>query len=312
MIAQDNAAEHPPEVLSDQPSIYPKGSTAADIKAAFDQAKNIDSEIPSDWSEEDKNTFHNLDAKTKSWLVQRHKAMEGDYTRKTMGLSTERKKLDQLQKIFSEYQSDFQAAGVDETQAVARLLDTYRNLKTNPKATLAEIADSLGVSINDASSRRPARDDSGVKDEIQKIKQVLQQQHLQHAQISARIGQQKINELVAAKDVAGKLQHPHFETLLPQMLMLAHADLVEGKQPDLKDLYDRASWSHPKIREELISAQLTAAERNKQEQSKAKVEAARKAGVSIYGTPHTDQSARKPAKSLREELEAAFRDSIQG
>ncbi|TAH36540.1 MAG: hypothetical protein EYC62_02535 [Alphaproteobacteria bacterium] len=287
---------------------YPKGSVAADLKTAFQNEKTAYATAPEHWSDEDKATFSSLDDRTKSWVMRRHKSMEADYTKKTTDISKERKRYGDLQKIFDEYKDDLSRAGVDEAAAVAELFGVYRNLKRNPQATIKHISDLYGYN---AEAVPPVKNNepSDIKKEIDQLKGVLAQQQMQQAAGAIRIGQQRIKDMIEAKDVTGKNMYPHFDTLLPHITMLAHADLLQGKQPDLKDLYERAGWAHPNLREEFLSGHLKSAEKRKQDEDRAKVEIAKRAGASIYGTPGANAVQRKPAQSLREELEAAYRNA---
>lgn len=301
------------EAASENP-LYPAGSTAADLKAAFDEARKghdvlesasaIEAKIPEHWSDEDKAAFKALDPKAKSWLIGRHRAMEGDYTRKTMNVSKDKKRMDKLssiEQLFAPYQAEMAAMGMDEVTAASELLHAYRQLKYNSQAVLG---------TNQPMEAMPQND---LRHEIHQLKQGLQQQAMQQWHQSIRIGQHKINAVRDAVDEAGRKTYPHFDTLLPDMVMLARADLMAGKPVELADLYNRAGWSNSAIREEFIAAQRDAAAKQKTEQNRAKVEAAKKAGASVYGAPQGQNGqAKRPARSIREELEAAFRDSLSG
>lgn len=289
-------------------NLYPKGSVAADLKTAFENEKNIYANAPEHWSDEDKATFSGLDDKAKTWVMRRHKSMEADYTRKTTDLSKERKRYGDLQKIFEEYKEDLSRAGVDEASAVSELFNVYRDLKRNPQATIKHLSDVFGYKTDMAPPVKN-EDPSDIKKEIDQLKGVLAHQQMQQATHAIRIGQQRIKDMVDAKDVTGKSLYPHFGALLPQITMLAHADLLQGKQPDLKDLYERAGWAHPNLRDEFLSGHLKSAEKKRQDETKVKTETAKRAGASIYGTPGANAVQRKPAQSLREELEAAYRNA---
>jgi len=307
-IAPQNELDESP--TSDE--MYPNGSTAAELKKSFAKLAGGDNlTAPAHWPAEDKSMFDSLDAKIKQWLLQRHKAMESDYTKKTMDIAKERKKYTDLDKIFDQYKQDLIESGVDEARAVDQLFSSYKNFKSNPRQALRQIAAQYGVdlSMNDAAKDG---DSQNIKQEIEQLKNAIMQEKQNNAHLSLKMGRHKIDGFTAATDATGKKLYPHFDRLLPQIVMLAHADLVEGKQPDIKDLYDRAAWAHPDVRGELLSAQLSAAEKKKIENQRMKIESAKKAGASVYGTPSANAMTARPAKSLREELEAAFRDSLGG
>ncbi len=302
---------------------YPQGSVAADLKSAFDKAKLghgqlqqahegvSEFKVPEHWSEEDKAAFDVLDPKARAWLVNRHRAMEGDYTRKTQEVSKERKKLEKLsslERVLDAYRQDLQESGVDEAGAVAELFDAYKQLKADPQGTLKALADRFGVRLS-AENGIGAKS-TEVQTQLDWIKQTLQAQAHQQWKQSIQRGRRTIDDFLQQKNEAGESIFPDFEQLLPEIILLARSDLMGGRQPDLKDLYERACWSNPKTRDKQLSAQQKAAEAEKKKQARQKAEAARKAGASIYGSPAGDGVVQKPARTLREELEAAFRGAI--
>ena len=292
--------------------MYPDGSTAAELKKSF--AKFTESEdlaAPSHWPSEDKLMFQALDQNIKQWLLQRHKAMESDYTKKTMDIAKDRKKYGDLDKVFDQYKQDLIESGVDEARAVAQLFSSYKSFKSNPHQALTQIAAQYGIDLKVGDAEKNG-DSQSIKQEIEQLKNAIMQEKKNNAHLSIKMGRNKIDGFTAMTDATGKKMYPHFDRLLPQIVMLAHADLVEGKQPDIKDLYDRAAWAHPEVRGEFLSAQLSAAEKKKIENQKMKIESAKKAGASVYGTPSANAMMARPTKSLREELEAAFRDSLGG
>jgi hypothetical protein len=55
--------------------------------------------------------------------------------------------------------------------------------------------------------------------------------------------QRQIGAFARAKDRSGNLLHPHFRTLEQDMIQLARFDRLQGREPDLEDLYARACWA---------------------------------------------------------------------
>lgn len=279
--------------------LYPKNSTAAAIKQVIEESKNLaksaDADLPKHWSEKDKGVFNTLDGKTKQWLLQRHRDMESDYTKKTMGLSEERKKYGDLNKIFEPHREELNRYGLNESQAVQELLRLYQS---SQQTTVANPPTGQGDEERNA-----------IKQSIADLQKRFTAQQTQQQAIAIRIGQQKIKELTDSKDETGKNKYPHFDDLLPSILMLAHADLVEGRAPQLVELYERAMWANPKLRQDLLSAQLRAAEQDQAQQRKEKLLAAQKAGSSVYGAAGNNLPSQRPARTIREELEAAFREA---
>jgi len=87
---------------------------------------------------------------------------------------------------------------------------------------------------------------------------------------------------------------------------------LQGREPQLGDLYERAKWTDAEIRQAELAAQLDAAEKQRAASRRDKRQAAGNAGSSIYGKSAPGHATNRPARTLREELEAAFRESAQG
>jgi hypothetical protein len=299
----DQAQDTPAAETTDKIT-YPENSTAADLQKAFAEARQQQSEIellaPKHWAERDKQIFGKLDGRTKQWLLQRHKEMEGNYTKKTMELSEERKRYSEFTSVFTPYREELQRRGLSEVQAAAELLRLYQ-----------EQGLGRGVSNADA-AKPPTHEVENLKKSFGELQQVFQQQQRQQQQLAIRIGQQKIKDLIDSKDETGQSKHKHFDKLLPTILMLAHADLLQGREPQLGDLYERAKWTDAEIRQAELAAQLDAAEKQRAASRRDKRQAAGNAGSSIYGKSAPGHATNRPARTLREELEAAFRESAQG
>lgn len=281
-------------------AIYPAKSTAADIKKAFDAAKaqGADTALhaPQHWPDKDKALFTKLDQSTKQWLLQRHKEMEGNYTKKSMEIAEERKRYGELSQAFAPYRQDLEKLGLSETQAVNELLRLYKEQQQRGIATPLPDHPEL----------------QSIKYSVQQLAQVFTAQRAQQQELAIRFGMQKIKSLTDAKDETGQPRHRHFEKLLPTIVMLAHADLRQGREPQLDDLYERAKWTDPELRQQELAAQLSAAEQQQKAARQTKRQAAAKAGSSVYGASDGTRSQARPQRTLREELEAAFRDSAAG
>lgn len=57
---------------------------------------------------------------------------------------------------------------------------------------------------------------------------------------------------VEERDDEGRLVRPYFGEVEPIMTQLAQVDVSNGRQPELNDLYERAIWSHPAVREKVL------------------------------------------------------------
>ncbi len=73
----------------------------------------------------------------------------------------------------------------------------------------------------------------------------------------------------------------------------------------LQDAYDRAVFANPTTRSTVLAAQRQTEETQRQQETKARAEKARRAGSSVTGFP-SGSAAPQAKESLRAEIEAAF------
>src|SRR5690606_3080555 len=62
-----------------------------------------------------------------------------------------------------------------------------------------------------------------------------------------------------AKSESGQPLHPYVDDVIGDMTALAAADRAAGREPNVKDLYERAVWSNPAVRQKLIDSEREAA-----------------------------------------------------
>ncbi|MGD9650337.1 MAG: hypothetical protein AB7U41_06085 [Dongiaceae bacterium] len=311
------------EALQGEPTTYPPGSTAADIEAAYNSLSGAEetkenshsddntnefsideSGAPKHWSNEDKAIFTALDSQTKEWLLNRHKSMEGDYTRKTQDLSSQRRKYDSLETLLQPLREDLEGLGLDEITGIQHLIAVYQQLKTNPEQTLQNLQRAYGLESKNTALSPPEL--QRLEAELHQMKQQFGSQLTHSRYLGVLQGQQEIRRFVSEKDASGAAKYPHFQAVLPEMVALARMDLQMGKRPNLQNLYERASWSSEAARPHYLADQQKATIKELEQAAKAKALAARNAGASINGAPQGQGASKPRERTLREELEHAF------
>jgi len=116
----------------------------------------------------------------------------------------------------------------------------------------------------------------------------------------------QITEFANAKDADGNLLHPHYAELEGEMMQLAWADRSAGRTPVIANLYERAAWANPVVRDKMLASQREADDREAAAARKAKAEAALRAGSSVTGAPSSGQvpNSTTGARSIRDEIRA--------
>ena len=100
-----------------------------------EEPKETGLEAPSNWSQEDKELFSSQPKEVQQYLLNRHKAMEGDYTRKMQEIAPLRE-YEPVHQIFAPYMQQLKQAGTSPAQMIQSWAHTYQNLQSNPAETI--------------------------------------------------------------------------------------------------------------------------------------------------------------------------------
>jgi len=276
------------------------------------QSTAVEAETPIDppahWSDEHKETFKGAPPGLQKFLLDRHKSMESDYTRKTTEIAERSKQYDRyaaIDKVFEPFRPRLQASGIDEIAAVQRLLNAQQMLDTDPKTALTHLAKQYGVDFGaDAGSNQFADPDFlKVSQELAQVRQTLSQFQQQQQQSRVAELQGQIDAFKSDKDETGNPKHPHFDKLRAEIAGLLQA----GAAKDLGDAYERAAWANPEVRADILKRQQDETE------AKAKAVAAEKArDAAGRFLPNGKGIARPEAKekeSLRQELDRRLKEA---
>ena len=196
-------------------------------------------EPPEHWSPIQKERFNGLPKEGQEFLMETHKSMEGDYTRKTQEIAPIRKQFEAIQESLAPFEQEFTRNGLDYAGAVRQLAAVHQGMRSDPRGTIKWLAQTYGVDLQ-ADPEEGATDPAlrSVLDEIGEIKTSLSRNEQQAKQVEHQrlIDQIKAFESETGDD--GKLLRPHFQTVQDQMARLMESGLVE--RGDLQGAYDNA------------------------------------------------------------------------
>jgi hypothetical protein len=267
-------------------------------------------EAPQHWAATDKELFGKLPPDGQKFLLDRHKAMEGDYTRRMQEIAP-------LRKAAEQWTPYLQQLGATPEQAFQSLIGAEYTLRTGTpeqkQQALRQLAEDYKITLGQP-AQQPATDEyvdpqvAAVRQELAELKawktsrdQAEQQYRQQEEQRQQQTLQSTIDAFAAEKTEAGAPAHPHYEAVRATMGAL----ISSGQAHDLKAAYDMAVYANPSIRQQLLTAQQDAAAKKSAEEAKAKALKATTAASSVSGSP-VGSTAMPPAKSIREELERAW------
>jgi hypothetical protein len=257
---------------------------------------------PQHWPKDFKESFEKLPVEAQHLLYDRHKELEGDYTKKTQGVAKYRKRQEALDEIMKPYLADFQRAGMDEIGAVRQLFAAHDYLRKDPKQAIQWLAKNYGVDMSEVGidTAEDEYADPQVKALQQQVAQLqgfLNQQQQTQMQSVQQDTQSMIDKFASAKDANGNLKYPHFEEVRDRMGVL-----IQGNQAqDLESAYEMAIYADPKLRQSLMDNY--AATKTQKEVKTEAVKKAKKAQRStVRGNPTPAEKALPTGLSVRDTI----------
>ena len=275
---------------------------------------------PKHWPKEEQEIFNAWDANVQHQVMDRYKAMEGDYTKKTQALSKYKKRNEALDEIYGPFRDDFQRAGMDEVAATRQLLAAHKYLREDPQQAIKWLAQSYGVDL------KAVNDDTAIEDEyadpqmkamqqqIAQLQGTIQNQQQQAQNMQKQEVQTLIDNFQTAKDEDGNLKHPHFEAVQNQMAALVGS----GQAKDIAEAYDMAVFANPTTRAKVLEEQAKQKEEQakKETQQEVKAEAVQKAKkqqrVNVKGSGTPSNSAVPSGMTLNETIKYSMKQLQKG
>jgi len=268
---------------------------------------------PKHWPKEEQEIFNTWDANVQHQVMDRYKAMEGDYTKKTQALAKYKKRNESLDEIYGPFRDDFQRAGMDEVAATRQLLAAHKYLREDPQQALKWLAQSYGVDL------KAVNDDTAIEDEYADPQMKAMQQQI--AQLQGTINNQQqqaqnmqkqevqamIDNFQTAKDADGNLKHPHFDVVQNQMSGL----ISSGVAKDIESAYEMAVYANPETRAKVLEEQV-----KKETKQEVKAEAVQKAKkqqrVNVKGSGTPSNSAVPSGMTLNETIKFSMKQLQKG
>lgn len=232
---------------------------------------------------------------------------EGEMHKSMTRLDEERTFGKQMKETISPYMPIIDSLGIPPMKAIQSLLNVEYQLRTASPEQKVQLmhtmAKNYGVNLGNA----PAQ--AYVDPQVQALQQRVESQEQRWAREEQFRAQQQNNEVQGVISAfASDPANIHFETVKQHMGVL----LERGLAKDMKDAYDQAVYANPSIRSTLLEQQTAAALEAKREAIKNQTNAAKRASVSLTGSPGgAIPNGKLPERSLREELAAQFSAYMQ-
>ncbi len=262
----------------------------------------------------DAEMFRSLPEAAQKFLTRRYREMEAGL-QDVLPL----REFQPIAEMFKPYEAQLKMQGETAASIIRKWAGAEQALQSNPQATLVRLCHMYGVDPASLAGQRQqvAQGASSQGDpqaswlaadpayqqlqaEVQRLNGVLQHGHQQSAMT-------QIQAFADKTGADGKLIHPYFEKVVDTMIGLADTERRAGRAPDLEALYDRACWTSPEIREELLAAQRDRAAAETLAKAREKAAASAKAGVSVgAGAPLPGADRPAPHSDLGKTVEEAW------
>tara|TARA_A100000172_G_scaffold36277_2_gene22009 strand:- start:4305 stop:5342 length:1038 start_codon:yes stop_codon:yes gene_type:complete len=314
MQGEDSLPEVPAEPMQEVQAEEPEQTEeVAEQEQVEEQAPALEAlSAPKHWPKEEQEKFNVLDADTQHLVMDRFKAMEGDYTRKTQAIAKYKKRNEALDEIYGPFRDDFQRAGMDDVAATRQLLAAHKYLREDPQQAIKWLAKSYGVdltAVNDDTATDEYADPQmkAMQQQIAQLQGTINNQQQQAQNMQKQEVQAMIDNFQTAKDADGNLKHPHFETVQNQMSGL----ISSGVAKDIASAYDMAVFANPETRAKVLDEQV-----KKTTKQEVKAEAVQKAKkqqrVNVKGSGTPSNSAIPSGMTLNETIKFSMKQLQKG
>ena len=257
-------------------------------------------EAPEHWAKEHRDLFNAQSKEVQEFMLERHKAMEGDYTRGKMEIADFKRTWEPVEQLFSQYPQLNPAETIQNWAGIAQALET------NPQQTLQYLASQYRVDLSNTETGEqpePNPEIDALRNELNGLKNDYTARFQEEQRVATEGKLTEIQQFSDEKDDQGNLLRPYIEEAMPLMIDFAKVATSKGEQPSLQSLYEQAVYANPELRAQLLQAEKA------QEDAKRKTEAIAKAKKAKDQARSIESGAGESTSeglSLREELERQF------
>jgi hypothetical protein len=235
---------------------------------------------------------------------------EGDFVKGLEERATRLKSYEPIEQALEPIRQQLDLNGVSPGQYVRQLVAAEQFLQRNPGEAIQYLARNYGVDLQGLTQQQaeqPQADPAmaALQQQVQDLSSRQAEFYQHQAQQQEAAVSQQIEAFKA--DPANK----HFDTVYEDMVSLAAAERAAGKEPSLPDLYQRAIWANPSVREQLLAEQRAEADKKAAEEKAKRAKEAQRAAAANIGTQGTSSGETPAGLSLEEELARTY-DRVNG
>lgn len=172
--------------------------TGANKEAASDTPLDPPARFPVEAKEQ----FHKLPKVVQQQALEFWNGLEGNMTKKLQEASRYAQKYQHIDQLMGHYIDDIHSSGFTDSQFLAEMFATWRNLKNNPVSTVQKIIQNLGITPEQLSGQQQApqvqqhiQSNALTAEQVERILEQREQRNLQQASLNAAV-----NEVAALRN----------------------------------------------------------------------------------------------------------------
>lgn len=257
----------------------PESSEAPSGQAKPKAADEATLEAPKPWPKEQRDAFASLPDEAKRLILAREKSHNSAFTKNAQDNAAHRRFADDVRSLFtSDARDRLQAQGMNEVEALRRMIAFQENLGRNPAEGIKTLVKNFGLRPEQifGSAPAPAAQQAtpeeeefvdptvkALQEELGQVKTFLSSAFQQQQQQTLISLEQEVNAFETATDETGNPKYPHFEAVFDTMMQvlkhhpeLAAMPATQGRQK-LEKAYEMAVYLHPEVRQQLYDAEIS-------------------------------------------------------
>jgi hypothetical protein len=215
--------------------------------------------------------------------------------------SDDAKRYQEIEQLLTPVRPIYQQNGLkSDAEAIKYLLQWEASIRQNPALAIRHLVQQFGIDPASFAQQNPGQ--STGPDPLQQYLQPISQQL---GSVQGELERMK-SERAAAEITEFAKDKPHFERVKTEMGQLLQAGLAQN----LDDAYQKATWSNPEIKAELMAKELEGQLASKQQESQQRAQQARKAAVSpgVRAPAAPQLNGKEKPKGIRGSILAAVEE----
>jgi hypothetical protein len=207
------------------------------------------------WAQDEKDFFNTLDAAGKHKVLNMFKNIQSVYDRRTQELKKTEKEYEDIRDLLADSGQYLEQNKMTRAQYINALIEADRLIQADPAAFIFNVMAHRGINfemLRNGLQRHMQRQADPVYNQLRTAQLQSRQIKAQNERMRAQELSAKLESFLNEADEKGNKKHPFFEELKGTMAQLSQ----QTGTMDLKELYEKALWLTPEVRQKVIDEQL--------------------------------------------------------